>query len=94
MAAKSYVIGLFRNEDQAAVTIEALKGLRGNCSQPIPFPSEKMKQALGLKKARWDGSPAEDYRTMGCAGVFTATVGPDRIRKAGGAAYPLLYRGI
>jgi molybdopterin-containing oxidoreductase family membrane subunit len=53
MAAKSYVIGLFRNEGQAASTIEALKGSPWKLqSAHSPFPSEKVKHALGLKKSK------------------------------------------
>jgi len=53
MAAKSYVMALFRNEDQAAVTIEALKASPWKLhSAHSPFPSEKVKHALGLKKSK------------------------------------------
>lgn len=53
VAAKSYVIGLFRNEDQAAMAIEAIKASPWKLhSAHSPFPSEKVKQALGLKKSK------------------------------------------
>jgi hypothetical protein len=53
MPAKSYVIGLFQNEDQTAETIEALKASPWKLhSAHSPFPSEKVKNALGLKKSK------------------------------------------
>ena len=53
MAIKSYVMGLFPNEDQAAVAINALKASPWKLySAHSPFPSEKVKQALDLKKSK------------------------------------------
>ena len=52
MRAESYVMGLFRNDDQAAVAIEALKASFWKLhSAHSPFPSEKVRHALGLKKS-------------------------------------------
>ena len=46
-------MGLFTNEDQAAVAIKALKASPWKLhSAHSPFPSEKVKQALGLKKSK------------------------------------------
>lgn len=53
MSGKGYVMALFRTEDQAAVAIEALKASQWKLhSAHSPFPSEKVKQALGLEKSK------------------------------------------
>jgi len=46
-------MGLFTNEDQAAAAIKALKASPWKLhSAHSPFPSEEVKQALGLKKSK------------------------------------------
>jgi molybdopterin-containing oxidoreductase family membrane subunit len=53
MSAKSYVMALFRTEDQAAEAIEAIKGSPWKLhSAHSPFQSHKITEALELKKSK------------------------------------------
>ncbi len=53
MPNKKYVMGSFRDEDQAVSAIEALKASRWTLDRVhSPFPSHRISEALGVKKSR------------------------------------------
>lgn len=53
MPNKKYVMGSFRDEDQAASAIKALRESRWTLDRVhSPFPSHRISEALGVKKSR------------------------------------------